>query len=177
MRLILVDESKRKDYILCAVEIDLALAPAARVALNQLRLKGQRSIHFAKESDSRRMNILKSLLTIPSITTCYVVKGLNRGSEGAVRQLCVMAMIAELGPSEQYKVIFDLDENFLAADRLTLGGQLRSRQNKTQVIFHHLEPYQEQLLALPDAFAWAFARGGRWRLALRSLDLRIKYLT
>ncbi|WP_157671380.1 hypothetical protein [Candidatus Aquiluna sp. UB-MaderosW2red] len=158
------------------MEIDLALAPAARMTLNQLRLKGQRSIHFAKESDSRRMNILKSLLTIPSITTCYVVKGLNRGSEGAARQLCVMATVSELSPSEQYKVIFDLDENFLAADRLTLGRQLRSRQNKTQVIFHHLEPYQEQLLALPDAFAWAFARGGRWRLALRSLDLRIKHL-
>jgi len=174
VRLILVDESKRKDYILCAVEIDMSVAPAARVAVNRLRLKGQRSIHFATESDSRRMSILRSLFKIPSVTTCYAVKGLG---EGEARQRCLKAMISEMSASEHYQVIFDLDENFLAADRLIIGKQLRARKNQNRVAFHHMEPHQEHLLSLPDAFAWAFARGGRWRLALRSLDLRVKHLT
>jgi hypothetical protein len=43
LRLILVDESKRKDYILCAVEIDMALTSATRVAVSRLMLKGKRS--------------------------------------------------------------------------------------------------------------------------------------
>ena len=36
MRLILVDKTKRKDYILCAVEIGMAIAPVARMPVNRL---------------------------------------------------------------------------------------------------------------------------------------------
>lgn len=56
-----VDECKAKKYLLVATIVDPKEMPEIRKLLNGLRMKGQRRIHFATESDSRRKQILSAL--------------------------------------------------------------------------------------------------------------------
>ncbi|GGR66143.1 hypothetical protein GCM10010169_07020 [Micromonospora fulviviridis] len=38
----------------------------------------------------------------------------------------------------------------------------------------HLRAYEECLLAIPDALAWCWARGGPWRSAVRGLVTEVR---
>jgi hypothetical protein len=174
LRLILVDESKRKDYILCAVEINMALAPAARVTLNRLRLKGQRSIHFLTESDSRKKFILSTFAEISSNATCFIARG---RPDNFARDLCLKALVASLCSAENYVIIFDMDFTRLSADRQTLIIELDKSEMREKVEYRHQEPHHEYLLWLPDAIAWSYARGWPWKDQLKRFALTIHKLS
>ena len=174
MRLILIDESKRKDYILCAVEIDMDIAPAARIAVNRLRLKGQRSIHFLTESDSRKKLILSTFAEIDFKATCFIARG---RPDNVARGLCIGALVASLCSDENYVVIFDLDFSRLSADRQTLSLELRKRGMIQKVEYRHEEPHHEHLIWLPDAIAWSYARGWPWGAQLKRFNLKIQILS
>ena len=65
-----------------AFEIDMEIAPAARIAVNRLRLKEQRIIHFVLESDSRRKSILAAFAKIEFQVVMFVIKGKSEASKG-----------------------------------------------------------------------------------------------
>jgi hypothetical protein len=173
LRLILVDESKRKDYIPCAVEIDLALAPAARVALNRLRLKGQRSIHFVNEREARKRHIIEQYLKENFNATCFVVQG---KVESLARRNCLEALVESLDPLEHYVLVFDRDETREQSDRLTLSSQLKLLGTTNNVNFFHSEPHEEKLLWLPDAIGWCYARGGGFRRKVTAARTRVVHI-
>jgi hypothetical protein len=173
LRLILVDESKRKDYILCAVEIDMALAPAARVALNRLRLKGQRSIHFVDERETRKRQIIDQYLKEDFNAICFVVQGIV---ESHARRICLEALVESLNPFERYVLVLDRDETREHSDRLTLSKRLRLLGLTDRVNFVHSEPHQEKLLWIPDAIGWCYARGGVWRSRVTELRTSVIHI-
>jgi hypothetical protein len=174
VRLILVDESKRKDYILCAVEIDMDIAAAVRVAVNRLRLKGQRSIHFLTESDSRKKFILSTFAEISSKATCFIARG---RPDNFARDLCLKALVASLCSAEKYVIIFDMDFTRLSADRQTLIMELDKSEMREKVEYRHQEPHHEYLLWLADAIAWSYGRGWPWKDQLKRFALTIHKLS
>lgn len=66
-----VDESKDPHYLLVAALIRPAHITAVRRAISAFVLPGQRRIHFAKESSSRRGQIMGSLLQMPIEAVVY----------------------------------------------------------------------------------------------------------
>ena len=173
VRLILVDESKRKDYILCAVEIDMSVAPAARVAVNRLRLKGQRSIHFVSESDSRRKSILAAFAKIEFRVVMFVVKG---QSDPVSRGACLNALIENLDASRYYSLVLDVDETILKSDRQVLNNAILRNGMRETIQYRHSEPHSEPLLSVPDALAWTFTKRGAWSNNLSVFNIEIRNL-
>ena len=173
LRLILVDESKRKDYILCAVEIDMSIAPAARVAVNRLRLKGQRSIHFVDEKEDRKRQVIDQYLKEDLNAICFVVQG---RVESHARRICLETLVESLNPLERYVLVLDRDETREHSDRLTLSKRLRLLGLTDRVNFVHSEPHQEKLLWIPDAIGWCYARGGVWRSRVTELRTSVIHI-
>jgi hypothetical protein len=47
--------------------------------------------------------------------------------------------------------------------------QVRKAGLDDSLRYDHLRPYEECLLALPDAIAWCWAKGGHWRTRVQRL--------
>jgi hypothetical protein len=173
LKLLLIDESKAKDYLLCVVEIEANQAPTARLKVGSVRKKRQRLVHFVAESESRRRAILDTYSRLTFKTTIYKVSG---AKELDARTACLRAMIEGFVNEESYSLVFDMDENHLVSDRRTIRNALAANGILEFVEYRHKDPHEEILLWLPDAIAWSFARGGVWRSQLRGFNVGVRNL-
>jgi len=160
LKLLLIDESKAKKYLLCVVELDQNAAPKSRLIVKSARLKRQNTIHFVSESTKRKKEILNVFANVEFRCVNYLVAGLK---EKQAREMCLRAMLADLDPGQTYSLIFDRDDNHFANDRRVIRSEVDSLGMLKSVEYFHREPSDEALLWLPDAIAWASARGGEWK--------------
>jgi hypothetical protein len=159
-----VDETKAKTFIFVAVELPANELPEIRKRLISHLLPGQRSIHFAKESDRRRKALLKSWL--PMMAQAHIFDSNQKNSKLA-RQQSLRRLVQDLRPDF---MCLELDESSRSSD-LEVLHEMRS---KLKVLKHdfsfrlelsHIEP----LLWLPDALGWAYQRGGEYRFVRQYL--------
>jgi hypothetical protein len=88
---VFVDESVRKQYLLCAVWIDLHHVNTTRRALRAMCRPGQRRLHFSKEQDGRRRELLATLATFPIHASLF----LAAGHPVDARQRCIQAFVRD----------------------------------------------------------------------------------
>jgi len=171
LKLLLIDESKAKKYLLCVVEINQRDAPKSRLAVKRARLKRQNTIHFVSESSNRKREILNVFANVEFKCVTYLVSGLK---EKQAREMCLRAMLADLNPAENYSLIFDRDDNHVANDRRVIRSELDSLGMLKNAEYFHREPSDEALLWIPDAIAWASARGGEWKRLIDRFGVQVK---
>ncbi len=159
MKAVFIDESKSKDYVLCAVFVDIAKVPRIRKELSSMRKSGQSSIHFVKESRSRKNAILGSLARM-DFEAWFFVSGAP--SETSAREDCLRSLVQILKPNEAIQLFVELDENHRALDKRVLTRELLTWSLSEQISFQHATSSQQQLLWIPDALAWVRTRGGEW---------------
>lgn len=162
------DESVRRGtYIVCAVTVSSSDLGAARTALRSLRARGQRRIHFSTESDQRRRQLLKEMSTLKLTSTIYVAK---HRDEIAARAAILATAAVDLHGSGVTRLVLEAREGQDKRDRATLYSALGPHPNPEFNYTHH-KPAGEPLLWVPDAVAWAWGRGGRWRQRVNELQL------
>lgn len=171
MKYLLVDESKSKNYILCVVEIDSSFAAEARKLVRSVRKKGQSTVHFVKESKSRKREILGVYKQIDLKCINYIARG---KSETVSRNICMKALIEDLNSRIQYCLIFDHDENYVSRDKVLLRDLLGSRGLAKNVSYSHREPSSENLLWVPDALGWVVSKGSEWNRFAVLFDITVK---
>jgi hypothetical protein len=159
-----VDETKEKNYtlVLCLVHQDDRLR--FRKTLARARLRGQRSIHFAKESPSRRRQIIKLIVSMS--ISLIVFNAVSLKSSRARSQL-LKELMRYVRNAKIRHLTFDLDESALAQDVRDLN-KFRA-QFDSEVIWEHVSRNQEPLLWVSDAVAWCVNRGGDWERLVRPL--------
>lgn len=170
MKIIAVDESKAKGYLLVLAELEIDAAPEIRKSLNRLRNKGQTTIRFSTEDDSRKRQILGAMKHLDVEWTIISVKGL---SEPVARELCLQQLVDELNEGKNYSIVLDRDESYVSFDKKVIRNSLLRRELTKAVQYRHDEPNLEKLLWLPDAIAWSYARGGNWRRELDDFNIRV----
>lgn len=169
---IFVDETKERGLLLVAAVIEARDVGAARQAVSRLTLPGQRSIHFCKERDERRRLILAALRRLPISVTIHDATSI-RGPKEA-RDACLRSLVADAGKAE--RLVLELDDSRLKADREVLGLHLRRAALTGQLRYHHLRAHDDRLLAVPDAVAWSWAKGGEWREIVRPMVQTVHHL-
>jgi hypothetical protein len=72
------------------------------------------------------------------------------------------------------RLILEHDTSTQKPDETLLRTRIRSLDPPMELRFDHLRAHQECLLALPDAIAWCWARGGQWRTKVEGIvsDIR-----
>jgi hypothetical protein len=166
---IYVDESKAKGYLLVAATVVRSQASASRRELGSLILPGQRGLHMRSESDSRRREIADSIVRIgETLGVDAVIFDAGRsGTEKDRRSRCLEAIIANLSVDDQVHIVLDLDESLQNWDRQRLIELTRAAGLSDRITYEHRTRHSELLLAIPDAIAWCWARGGDWRRRIR----------
>lgn len=169
MESIFIDESKSKNYIICAVKVQTSKIPEIRKVLSGLRLKGQSRVHFVSESDRRRRDILSTLRVLDFEVVFYVSKA-TTDSQG--RSSCLKSLVKDLNPGISHQIWLEIDKNHLEQDRSVISQSLRAANLQTSVEFFHTGSRSQILLWIPDAMAWCENRGGHWRKELEGFKRR-----
>lgn len=152
-----VDESDRRDYIVCAVVVATTDRDEIRKVLRGLRRAGANRLHMAKESTEHRKKILAAICAQPVTATIYVSRyatnreGRSEIMRRIVADLAVDGVAIESGVGQ--------DDH----DRAALYDAVHKAGLEGSFSYQHLVPRSEALLWLPDAIAWAWGAGGDWR--------------
>lgn len=156
---VFLDESVRDSYLICAVLVRPSDLDRVRRLLRQLRLGGQRRLHFERERDARRRMILTRLIAAPlraSIFTC------EAGDQVTARLACLRRVVIELGEQTR-RLVIESSESLEARDRQAIYNAMRTTQLIGAFDYEHLRSFEEPMLWAADAICWAHGAGGDWR--------------
>ncbi|MFM6963423.1 MAG: hypothetical protein ACKOWJ_04055 [Micrococcales bacterium] len=159
-----VEESAAKKYRLCLVAIPVEKLAETRKTMQTLRLKGQKRIHMQKESDSRRRQILSTILGMDD-WECLILESRSAHLPDTVarQHLLILASTLKIWGSISNLVIEESNDR--ARDKETLAWILSNSTHK--IDYRFLTSSQDECLWIADALAWAFSKGGEHRVKVR----------
>lgn len=172
-----VDETKAKGYLVVAATTGASSGDLAviRKEIKTLLLPGQRSLHMKSEKDQRRVKIADTFAAMAALGVRAIVYDAGRGGKELERRSRAIEALVENAASMPgpVRITFDLDETVMGLDQQQMIELTRQRDLKEQISYTHQHRHSEPLLAIPDAIAWCWARGGRWRDRVRPLVTEI----
>jgi hypothetical protein len=83
------------------------------------------------------------------------------GTEWERRSACLRALVADAAQRGDAMLILEQDDTLIAADRKLLYRA--ARDERCPDLRYEHRAAAEQLLALPHAIAWCWAKGGDWQ--------------
>lgn len=173
MSTLYIDESKAGGYLLVAAVLLPGEVAGVRKALGQLRKRGQNRIHFVKESPSRRRQILSQLEKLGIRARVYHA---TARTDARSRELCLDAIVQDVVNEGVTRLVIERDDSIVTFDQQILYRELDARGARTRVTYLHETATTEPLLAVPDAVAWSFARGGEWANRVAPLIQEVRRL-
>jgi hypothetical protein len=147
----------------------------ARRSLRALVMPGQRRLHMKKESDARRGTIIAAVAATGATCTIY-----NAGPSGRheldARAACLRALVADVAADGHHMLVVEQDDSLLWWDRQHLIEITRDVGCRNTLRYEHRRAEQDMLLAVPDAIAWCWAKGGPWRDRVQTLVTEIRQI-
>ncbi len=168
---VFVDESKHRDYLLVAGVVVPSDLDAVRRTLRGLVMPGQRRLHMAKERDRRRRHIVDAIVAGGVTATVYDAGGGDR-DELAAREACLRAVVVDAAVRSSPMLVLEQDDSLLWWDQQRLIEITREVGCRETLRYEHRRAREEMLLAIPDAIAWCWARGGHWRQQVEPVTTR-----
>lgn len=160
---VFVDESKTRGLLVAAAGCEATSVNTYRRAMAQLLLPRQRRIHFTKESTPRQRKILDVLAEFDLTVRLY-----RADRDNAVgRRACLEAVVADIANTAE-RLVVERDESTVDFDRQTLFAAARKHGCTDTLQYELLAPRLDPMLWIPDAIAWAWAKGGDWRHSVAS---------
>jgi hypothetical protein len=151
---VFVDETQERGYLIAAAAVLPGGLPAARQTMRSLILPRQRRIHFFKESDARRKQILSVIIGLAPQVVMYDASS-HRTAKTA-RPACLAALVKDLAAMNAARLVLELDESVVAVDKKVLYREIHAQGVNAELRYDHLRAAQECLLSIP----------GRGRLVL-----------
>jgi hypothetical protein len=165
-----VDESFRNNYILVGHLVETTRTGQLRKAFRSHVLRGQRSIHFVKESDTRRKYLLSQFQKLDCVAI-FVELPLEDLRSARLRAL--KTLLASADDLQITSFVIERDETTVLSDKaaLDLHNMVGGRKSLT---YDFKVRHEEPLLWFADAIAWSIGRGGDWKSRVESMLIRSK---
>mgnify|MGYP007096629326 FL=1 len=167
-RHVYVDETKHRDYLMVAAVVLGEDLTSARAVVHDLLKPGQHHLHMKDEADGRKETIAKALAAADLRATVYDA-GRRHRTQVRARAACLAALVDGLASTSDVEtfIVLDQDETLVQSDRRLLYRAVRAAGHEATMRYEHRRAATEQLLGIPDAFAWCWANGGYWRSHIR----------
>jgi hypothetical protein len=176
MRFAFIDESARHRaredtcvYTLAAVIVDDAAVDAVRDAMNNLRYRGNATVHWRKERAERRKLIAAAVAELPVEAVVTVCMHASDMKAERARRLCMKRLLAHLSELGADDVTFESRHAQQdQADRDMLTGLRRERTVRADMRVSWMLP-SEPILWAADVFAsalswWLDDQGDYWTI-------------
>ena len=159
---VFVDETKRRGYLLVAGVVVPGDLDTVRRMLRGLVLPGQRRLHMKDENDQRRRSIATAI-AVSGVTATIYDAGRRYRNERERRAACLHALIIDAAQRGDAMLVLEQDDTLLSWDNQRLIEFTREAGCRETLRYEHRRAASELLLAVPDAIAWCWAKGGDWR--------------
>lgn len=169
---VFVDESKERGYVVAAAVVRSAEVAASRQAMRNLIMPRQRRIHFTNESNARRNKILDTIVEMGVRVRIYDAGRQPNPKRG--RDACLLRLVADLPEVKAQRLVLEREDAAFKTDQALLYAELRTHGLAHVLRYDHLRAHEEGLLAIPDAVAWCWARGGTWRARAQELISEVR---
>ena len=165
-----IDECKEGRYIFAAIIVEEHAGPRLRKALRQ-HVESGRNIHFSKEKDSRKKQLLAEFESLGFRAVVFCVDGKQNFE---TRKGCIDQALKFASENSISKVTFETDESILKLEKLYVADYLRTNGLNETLGFDHRKKHEEPLLWVSDAIAWCVFRGGDWERRIAGILARGK---
>jgi hypothetical protein len=172
---IFVDESKDRDFLLVAAVILSGDLDATRSLMRGLVLHGQHRVHMKKERPSRKRAIAGAICEAEVEAIIYQADTAHR-RELEAREACLRALVADAAAADTALLVLEQDDSLLRWDNQRLIEITRELGCRHTLHYPHRRAATEQLLAIPDAIAWCWAKGGDWRRRIEPIVTNVRLL-
>lgn len=169
---VFVDETKERGYLVAAAIVCPESLAAARQSIRALILPRQRRIHFKAESDPRRRKVIDTLVDLKVRATLY--DAYDHASSKQARDACLVRLVADIKEINAARLVLERDDSTLQSDEALLRRHIRVPGLMPDLRYEHLRAHEECLLAIPDAIAWCWARGGHWRTRMEEIVSQVR---
>ncbi len=159
---VFVDETKHRGYLLVASVVVPDDLNSVRRMLRGLVLPGQRRLHMKDENDQRRRSIATAI-AVSGVTATIYDAGRRYRNERERRAACLRALIIDVARRGDAMLVLEQDDTLLSWDNQRLIEFTREAGCRDTLRYEHRRAANELLLAMPDAIAWCWAKGGDWR--------------
>ncbi|MEV4320261.1 hypothetical protein [Actinocrispum sp. NPDC049592] len=122
--------------------------------------------------DETRKKILDAVTELEPSVTVYGASALPGRQQ---REACLRALVADVAAIEARMLVLERDDSIADMDNRVLYQQIREH-GCLELRYQHLRAHEEPLLAIPDAVAWCWQRGGAWRQRVRDLVAEVRTL-
>lgn len=169
VRHVFVDETKQQGYVVAAaVVVEGDVEPLRRV-VRGLVLPGQRRLHMKTERDSRRRQIVAALVEAGVQVVVYDA-GRRYRTDLQAREECLRGVVADAARwVGSTRLVLEQDDSLVRWDSQRLIELAREAGCRDRLRYGHERSAAEALLAVPDAVAWCWGRGGDWRRRIEPL--------
>lgn len=165
---VFIDESKARDYTIVAATLTPAAVSDTRSAVRNLRHKGSPSIHMRKESSATKSKIIEGFKELRLSTYIFTCTD-SRRSELERRTRCLDRLLDLCAQENASRLTIERDESLLRWERQYFVEAVRQRQMRDNFEYTWRNRNEEPLLWVPDAVAWSYAKGGRYRADIQPL--------
>ncbi|CAB4953467.1 unannotated protein [freshwater metagenome] len=156
-----VDECKSGNFSLGITLVHVRDLKLVRSELRKLRKPGQNRLHFSKESDSRRKEILSTMRILP--VQVFVIESALKHERDA-REACLTELVKVSRSLNIHRIVLEEDQSLVRRDNSVIRSQLRVLGESHKLDYFHESPNFEPCLWISDAIAWANQKGGYWRV-------------
>lgn len=168
VRHVFVDESMRDRYLLVATPVGAHDLARRRRGIRDLVAPGQHRVHMVKESAPRRRLVLQRLVDLSLTSTVYEA-GRQHRSNLARRRACLERLVEDSLAAGPVRLHLESATGVDQHDRQQMIELARRLDDRDALAYQHEHARAEPLLSAPDAIAWAWSRGGEWRIRARPL--------
>jgi len=158
---IYADETKENGFVLAAAMVPASRAAELRALIQSLKLPRQRRIHFTTEKPERREMILEKLIKTGAIET-LIMDARRIENPIAARRAAVGQLADEAVRVGAVLLRLEPDGPAVVTDKQTIFERLQRAGCAETVSYSHIAAVSESLLAVPDAVAWCYGKGGKW---------------
>jgi hypothetical protein len=156
-----VDECKSGNFALGISIVHSRDLKEVRQKLRTLRKPGQSRLHFAKESDARRKEILSLIRGLP-VERMIVESSLKH--HGFARDECLRRLVQKVEDLRVHQIVLEEDHSLVKRDNFVIRTELESIGATNSVNYFHESPKYEPCLWISDAILWANQKGGHWKV-------------
>ena len=161
-RHVLVDESMRSGYLLVAAVVLPENVRATRRGIMDLVEPGQRRLHMVKQSEPRKRAVLQRLTDL-GVTAALYQAGQDYKTNIARRRACLEKLVVDAVADGAVRLCLETATGVDERDQRQLVELTRRLRVHDTLVYEHAHASSEQLLAAPDAIAWAWTKGGEWK--------------
>jgi hypothetical protein len=165
---VFVDETKDGAYLVAAAVVLPADLAAARRTVAGLLRPAQRRLHFTKESPARRRQIIDAVQQTGARARVYDAGRYGKDHRSA-RQACIEHLVDDCAGLHAQLLVLERDDSLMETDRRWLYERVRKAGCEQTLRYQHQRAHEEPLLAIPDAVAWCWAKGGEWKRRVQPL--------